>query len=674
MLSSHYQHPLVLISILVAILASYIALTLGSRVNQQGAGGAFWWIVGGAFAMGTGIWAMHFIGMLAFRLPIPVGYDLGITLGSWLIPILASALALVQMRLRAPSVSRLLACALLLAAGIGAMHYIGMSAMRMEPAIVYDPAWVAASVVFAVVAGVIALFVGRILRDRTTRIWIPRAAASILLGGTIAGTHYTGMLAANFPLGSVCLAAGSGFSQDGLAIVVSIATFSVLAIALLTSIFDARLESRTQMLALTRDIAEERQRLLEGERAARADAERLGALKDEFLATLSHELRTPLNSVLGWAQLLRLQITDQAAQNGLATIERNARLQAQLIDDLLDMSRIVAGHVRLELQLADPVSFIRTAIESAQPAASARQVGIRFVNACGAADRVWGDPARLQQVMSNLLSNAIKFTPEGGEVVVELNRAGEQIEITVSDTGIGIRADFLPHVFDRFRQADASTTRRHGGLGIGLSIVRQLVELHGGSVSAASPGEGRGATLVVSLPVAGASRPDRTGSPEALARAAVAGTAAEAVDFSAFRILVVDDDADARHLVTRILAQYGAHVIGASSAIEALALLTRDTPNLLVSDVGMPDVDGFELIRRVRKLGNGVAQMPAIALTAFARREDGARAIAAGFTAYVRKPIDVRNLISAVDAVMAGWARKLKVRESSAGPADIRQD
>jgi PAS domain S-box-containing protein len=401
--------------------------------------------------------------------------------------------------------------------------------------------------------------------------------------------------------------------------------------------------------------AEERKVLLESERQARAEAERTSQMKDEFLATLSHELRTPLSAILGWAQVLRRGSRDQNdLQKGLQTIERNARAQAQLIEDLLDMSRITSGKVLLDMQAVAPVSFIDAAVETVRPAADAKNIRIEKHYAADPG-LVAGDPARLQQVVWNLLSNAIKFTPRDGLVSIELARNEANVAITVRDNGMGIRPEFITHVFERFRQADASMTRRHGGLGLGLSIVKHLIEQHGGTVRAESPGEGKGASFTIELPLA---KQQSAPSARSSARAAMilpapATPEMTVLDLSGVHVLVVDDDRDARELIKRILSDCGADVRIAASAREAFAQFRERAPDLLISDLGMPEVDGFELLDWVRHLPREEgSQVPAIALTAFARSEDRLSALEAGFSAHISKPVEPSELIATVASVV----------------------
>ncbi len=411
------------------------------------------------------------------------------------------------------------------------------------------------------------------------------------------------------------------------------------------AIDNARLYEAAQKSAV------EREKLLDSERAARAEAERASQMKDEFLATLSHELRTPLSSILGWSQVLRGGgKTPGDLQKGLDVIERNARVQTQLIEDLLDMSRIISGKVRLDIQPVQPMSFVEAAIETVRPAAEAKDIRIEKI-LDPQAGPVSGDPNRLQQVVWNLLSNAIKFTPKEGKVQVLLERVNSHIEISVADTGMGIEPRFIDHVFERFRQQDSSTTRRYGGLGLGLSIVKNLVELHGGTVRAQSAGAGQGATFSVLLPVAVLQRAEPRSRVHP--KSAVPPTPElRTIDLTGVTVLVVDDQPDARELVARVLQDCNARVLTAGSAEDALALVERERPHVLVSDIGMPDVDGYELLRRVRALGEARGgKLPAIALTAFARSEDRTRALRAGFLVHVSKPVEPSELIASVASV-----------------------
>ena len=414
----------------------------------------------------------------------------------------------------------------------------------------------------------------------------------------------------------------------------------------------------TRLYEAAQRAAEERKVLLESERSARAEAERTSQMKDEFLATLSHELRTPLSAILGWAQVLRRGSRDTAdLQRGLQTIERNARAQAQLIEDLLDMSRITSGKVLLDMQTVAPSVFIDAAVETVRPAADAKNISLEKHYEAGVGP-IAGDPARLQQVIWNLLSNAIKFTPRDGRVAIMLGSNEGHVEITVADNGVGIKPEFKEHVFERFRQGDASTTRKHGGLGLGLSIVKHLIEQHGGTVRVDSDGEEQGASFTIALPAANRqalpSRPDRPAysPPSPLASEMTLR------DMAGLRVLVVDDEADARELINRILSDCHAIVRTAASAEQALAAFGNEVPDVLVSDLGMPDVDGFELLARVRALGKERGgDVPAVALTAFARSEDRLRALEAGFGAHISKPVEPSELIAMVASMVSGHSK-----------------
>ncbi|MDB5328486.1 MAG: sensor hybrid histidine kinase [Phycisphaerales bacterium] len=405
------------------------------------------------------------------------------------------------------------------------------------------------------------------------------------------------------------------------------------------------------------DLIEARESLLDSERSARTEAERVSRMKDEFLATLSHELRTPLNAILGWSQILRSSPPDSDEINeGLDVIERNARSQAQIIEDLLDMSRIISGKIRLDVQRLDVASVIQAALDTVRPAATAKGVRLHVVLDPNTGP-VSGDPGRLQQTLWNLLSNAIKFTPKGGRVQVLLERVNSHVEISVSDTGQGIKSEFLPYVFDRFRQADASTTRQHGGLGIGLALVKQLVELHGGTVRAKSLGEGAGSTFVLTLPLTILhAEPDDAAARRHPAHPVQPGIPHDAcVRIEGIRVLVIDDEPDARALVRRLLEDCHAKVQMAGSASEALECLQTVGPfDVIVSDIGMPGEDGYSLIRRIRALSRDRGgQTPAIALTAYARSEDRMRSVIAGFQMHIPKPVEPAELITMV-ASLAG--------------------
>ncbi|HEY2819255.1 MAG TPA: PAS domain S-box protein [Casimicrobiaceae bacterium] len=408
---------------------------------------------------------------------------------------------------------------------------------------------------------------------------------------------------------------------------------------------------------LTRDLSErkraealeesgaQREELLEAERSARIAAQRTARMKDEFLATLSHELRTPLSAILGWSEILKRQRTPKPEdfQRAVEAIERNARAQARLIEDLLDLSRILSGRLRLDVQQVPVIDIVRAAMDSAEPTAHTK--GIRLESVLDPRGGVVsGDPSRLQQVFWNLLSNAIKFTPKGGRVQVLLQRVNSHIELSVSDTGIGIPANFLPHVFERFSQKDASTTRKYGGLGLGLAIAKQLSELHGGSLQAKSLGEGKGATFVVTLPLTIVEFEERM-SGRAHPAQSLGKEESALPQLSGVRTLVVDDEPDALEVIRRVLEEQGAIVSLATSAQDALNILEASRPDVIVSDIGMPGVDGFQFMRGVREREAKGERIPALALTAFARAEDRKRAILSGYQTHLAKPFDMSELV-----------------------------
>jgi signal transduction histidine kinase len=385
------------------------------------------------------------------------------------------------------------------------------------------------------------------------------------------------------------------------------------------------------------------------------ESKKANQLKDEFLAIVSHELRTPLNAILGWARMLGAQqVPPDRAGHAVAVIERNASALAHLIDDLLDVSRIVAGTLQLAPLPVDLAAVAQAALETVRPLAVAKDVQLAFSPDLLPIETVSGDAGRLQQVIWNLLANAIKFTPDGGCVGLFIVSSQDHIEVSVVDSGQGISPDFLPHVFERFRQADGATTQRHTGLGLGLAIVRQLVELHGGTVHAASQGEGRGATFTIRLPISAGEAP--AGQAAALVERRTGTLTASPMRLlprlDALRILVVDDSTDGRALTSLVLTQAGASVKAVASVREALQMLEGEPPDVLVSDIGLPDEDGFGLIRHIRQReAEHGGFLPAVALTGYARAEDRARSLAAGFQAHLPKPVDPAELTAAIATI-----------------------
>jgi PAS domain S-box-containing protein len=388
------------------------------------------------------------------------------------------------------------------------------------------------------------------------------------------------------------------------------------------------------------------------ERAAREEAERANRAKDDFLALVSHELRTPLSAILGWTQVLGRKVAQQPElQHGLAVIERNTRLQSQLVDDLLDMSRVVSGKLRLDVQQVELANVIEAALEVAAPGMHARRLRCHKILDPGVI--VAGDPGRLQQIFWNLLSNATKFTPEDGSIKVVMSRVNSHIEVAVTDSGKGMTPAFLTQAFEAFRQSGDAGTRGTGGLGLGLSIVKSLVEMHGGSVEAHSEGPDRGSTFIVKLPLMAALVADNTERVHPQSALTSTLRPAAPVGLVGLKIVLVDDERDAREVLWRILTDHGAEVIACGSAIEGVEAAERVNPDILVSDIGMTGVDGYELIRRVRMLGGHLARVPAVALTAFSRLEDRTQALLAGYQIHLSKPVDAGELLITV-ASLAG--------------------
>lgn len=399
-----------------------------------------------------------------------------------------------------------------------------------------------------------------------------------------------------------------------------------------------------------RKLAEiEREQLLHREQAARLEAEDATRLKDEFLATVSHELRTPLNAIIGWVHLLRTgQLDEEAATRAVESIDRSAQSQSQLINDLLDVSRIISGKLRLELRTITMLSVVEMALDTVKPAIQAKGITLD-VELDKEVGSTAGDPDRLQQVVWNLLTNAVKFSNKGGKIAVRLERSGSNILLTVQDDGVGIDPQFLPFVFHPFRQGDGGSTRKHPGLGLGLAIVRQLVELHGGRVRATSAGKGKGSTFTVTLPVRASGEEQAAAVAPESVQVAASSRPGSLPDLKGVSVLVVDDDEDAREILATVLIQAGATVAKAADTAEALAHLEHDVPTILLSDIGMPGQDGYAFIRELRRReADKGGRVPAVALTAYARSDDRFRALASGFQMHIAKPVEVSELLAVV--------------------------
>jgi signal transduction histidine kinase/DNA-binding NarL/FixJ family response regulator len=480
-------------------------------------------------------------------------------------------------------------------------------------------------------------------------------------GSAIARRMLVYAIALPFVLGWLALAASAGGRDAAFTVSIMVAALTLILVVLVLR--DAgvvvRLEAAKERAQQEEAISREAlARALRREQEARAQAEAASRAKDEFLNALSHELRTPLNAILGWSRLLRDDGADSdRLARGLAVVDRNGRALAQVVSDLLDMSRIARGVIHMERLDADLVAAVESAADAVRAAATAK--GIVLARSLGeGVPQVFGDPARLQQIAWNLIANAVKFTPPGGRVEVVLGVEDGRPVLTVQDTGAGISPEFLPHVFERFRQADGSSTRRHAGLGLGLALTRELVILHGGTIEVASAGVGRGATFRVTFPPAAATVPDAAPVPR---RERLGGA----------RILVVDDEADSRDLLLQLLASWGARPAGAGSAREALALAARERPDLLVSDIAMPGEDGCSLVQELRRSERSLGQLPipAVALTAFARPEDRRRVLAAGFDAHVAKPVEPDDLLDTLKRLLERRPRAALEPQESRTPA-----
>ncbi len=413
------------------------------------------------------------------------------------------------------------------------------------------------------------------------------------------------------------------------------------------------LTKRREAEAIARELARA-ESAREAAEALRTKAEEANRIKDEFLATVSHELRTPLNAIVGWASILSKRELEPSVSRAVEVIDRNAKLQVKIVEDILDVSRIITGKLKIEPRAIDLASIVEQALDVVMPSVTAREIEVS-VERSGRADVV-GDPVRLQQAIWNLLSNAVKFTPRGGRIRVEITGAAEHVTVAVADSGVGIDPAFLPYVFDRFKQADGSTTRRFGGLGLGLALVRHIVELHGGTVSASSAGSGLGSEFAIELPVHAALTPAMGVSAPV---AAAAEPSVPACRLDGIRVLIVDDEEDARELLAILLNDAGAVVEQAGASEQAFELARVFRPDLLLSDIGMPGESGHTLIRRLRRLApDPIAAIPAVALTAYGRREDRDAALAAGFDAHVGKPVDPRKLLALIaDTLRTGPRR-----------------
>jgi NO-binding membrane sensor protein with MHYT domain/CheY-like chemotaxis protein/nitrogen-specific signal transduction histidine kinase len=607
----HYHHWLVLVSLLVAILASYTAITLVLRIRVTPRQLAAAWLIGGGVAMGIGIWSMHFVGMLALTLPIEIAYDVGTTLLSMIIAIVVSTFALHIVSREQVGRTALIGAGFAMGIGICAMHYVGMAAIEITPPIRYDPVWVAISFAIAIAASFAA--VGVAFSSPRPSGWrrYHRALGAMGMGLAIAGMHYAGMAAAQFPATAV---SGAALVNKGwLAGSVTTLTLFVLVAALLLSLVEARAAARAEKF---------QQSLAEVAQTNRA--------KDEFLAMLGHELRNPLASISNAVHLLQRSGSNPAQrQFAEDVIARQSSHLGRIVEDLLDVGRAIAGKISLQRGVID---LFATVDETMRALAAAGTTGARQVELHGAAGWVNADRTRIVQVVSNLVSNAVQHTTIGGRISARIDARGDSVELTISDDGAGMDAQTAARVFDLFFQAQQGPERKRGGLGLGLTLARRIVELHGGTIEVASDGPGTGATFTIRLPaVAPLAESAPIQEQPALARARL--------------VVVVDDSEDSRVSLQKILEQEGHVVHTAADGQSGLELITQVRPDVALIDIGLPGLDGYGLAEQVRSAGLCTYM---IALTGYGLAEDRKRALSSGFNLHVTKPPQIDRLLALV--------------------------
>ena len=612
-MAQHYHHGLVLISLVVAILASYTALTLALRIRQARGPEARAWLLGGGFAMGIGIWAMHFVGMLALQLPIPIIYDLSTTLLSLLIAVLVSTFALHIASRESVGGWRLFTAGIAMGVGICSMHYVGMGAIQITPAIGYDPLWVAMSLVIAIAASFVALWVAFSSRENMRWWRYHTLFGAIAMGFATAGMHYAGMVAARFPADATSLATAF-VDKAWLAGAVTTISLFVLFAALLLSVIEAQGRARTAAIQAS---------LNQAHRSSRA--------KDEFLAMLGHELRNPLAAISNAVHLLnRSDPTSHPWQLAKEVIGRQSSHLGALVDDLLDVGRAINGKIALDLKPFDLAQAPQAAILALHASGKAQRHQIDYR---GTTLWVRADKTRMEQIAVNLLTNALNNTPEGGRIDVQVRRDGDDALLTVSDTGIGLDPDSAAQVFDLFFQANQDMQRSKGGLGVGLTLVQRIVEMHGGTIRVVSEGPGKGATFTVRMRAI-AHQPE----PEATRSAPIRAIQR--------RVLIVEDSRDARDSLQAVLEIAGHTVAIAEDGLHGLEQLTRTNPDVALIDIGLPGIDGYEVARRARTSGSRTLL---VALTGYGLPEDKSLAQQAGFDAHLTKPAQVDALLALIE-------------------------
>jgi NO-binding membrane sensor protein with MHYT domain/nitrogen-specific signal transduction histidine kinase/CheY-like chemotaxis protein len=622
----HFHHWLVLVSLLVAILASYTALTLALRIRVPDRARAPAWLIGGGAAMGIGIWSMHFVGMLALRLPIEIAYDVSITALSMLIAIVVSTFALHIASRGQVGRAALVGAAIAMGIGICSMHYVGMAAIEISPPIRYDAGWVAISFAIAIAASFGALGIAFSSHGRSGWRRYHRAFGAIGMGLAIAGMHYAGMAAAQFPPSAV---SGAALVNKGwLAGSVTTITSFVLVAALLMSLIESRAAARTARF-----------------RASLAHATETSRAKDEFLAMLAHELRNPLASITNAVHLLQRSGPDGThRQFAEDVIARQSLHLTRIVDDLLDVGRAIAGKISLHRESMDAHGAVAETLRAL--AASGSTAG-RHVELDGAVAWVNGDRTRIVQVVSNLVSNAVQHTTQGGRISVGIATRGDAVELTVGDDGAGMDAGTAARVFDLFFQGHQGPERKRGGLGIGLTLARRIVEMHDGTIEVASDGLGRGSTFTIRLPA----------DP---ARGAGPAPAPEIARNEPRRVVIVEDADDARVSLQKVLEHHGHTVHVATDGPGGLEMIARVQPDIALVDIGLPGLDGYAVARQVHASGLGTYL---VALTGYGLAEDRRLALAAGFDAHLTKPPPVERLLELVALARDARVRAARVAD-----------
>ena len=682
-----YNSWLVATSLAVAILASYVALNLVSNVAAaRGRAASMCWLAGSAVAMGTGIWSMHFVGMLAASIGIQMTYHLGWTALSLLIAVLISGFALYMVSNERPGSPKLVLCGAVMGAGIASMHYVGMGALQVSPGIRYDPWLFALSVLIAMVASYVALWLFVTLRSDSGNPLIKRGGSAVVMGVAIVGMHYTGMAAAGFAADSICTAP-SETSNSWLALTIAGFTVMMLGTALLGSMFDTHMKQRseqheTHLLRMNELLRREKLELAQANEQLRSEiAERISAqlaseranaandAKSTFLATMSHEIRTPMNGLLGMLEMLSRTALDTSQRSAVKVIQESGKSLMRIIDDILDFSKIEAG----KLDIRPEPTRIRKLLDDIRDAfaanASSKGLHLRSRADPRISPAVMVDPLRLRQVLGNLISNALKFTNEGEvEVSAELiERANGQdrIRFYVKDTGIGISPENQQRLFTAYSQVDLGAARRHGGTGLGLAISRRLATLMGGSIDMVSE-PGQGTTMILDLTLQAADpamlEPAEAG-PAAVPAWSPPSAPAElepepALQDGGVRVLVVDDHPTNRMLLMSQVSALGYAAQSAKDGVEALKLWKAGRFSLVLTDCNMPEMSGYDLARAIRKLeagaGTGDARCPILACTANAMSDEVLHCIEAGMDAYLVKPLDLNTLMAELERWLPG--------------------